>query len=110
MTTQLVAAPKPALFSTPTKEASHGDQPEKMLLLKSELIGILKNRLLNESSKLSQNMNSILAFQEQLEGAVTSLMQTLTSNKAVPQGAEEHAEKIKSSARELRVYWTNDRS
>ncbi len=76
---------------------------DRMMLLRNQLVELLRNRILSGSSKLSKNMSSIMMLQEQLETSVVELMQILSANNALPPVASERAEFIKTCSKELKV-------
>lgn len=76
---------------------------DKMKALKKKLIDILKNRLLNESSKLSKNMKDIYELQEQLDVSLAELMKVLSANQALPPEASLHMDSIANCSKNLKV-------
>jgi hypothetical protein len=72
-------------------------------LLKSQLVSILRNRILSGSTKLSKNMNSIMTLQEQLEQSVDGLLKVLEDNKVEVPEAKDYSVAIKSTLNNLKV-------
>ncbi len=82
----------------------HTIAPDAVMTLKTQLIDILRNRILNGSSKLSKDMAGIMSLQEQLENTVNDLLTNLKKNGAtLPPGVAECAEIIQKVSQELRV-------
>jgi len=88
--------------SDPSQSNAHNSALE---IISSQLVNILRKRIINGSSKLCKDMTNIMNLQEQLENAVAELVHCLDENKSLPPRAAECAEIIQNSSKELKVFW-----